>query len=1271
MLTDSDISLVDNTLPTPQTDEDNNSESSSFQPGRRTLSKRFTKGSVREGLARRKYAKWQSDRFTEETDEGSAAENSDRSRAKLLPVRKLRGRSPSRGGAGPSNQAAGAAAAGTDVAGQPTNIRTGESRSTSAGTDKRESEIDILYENQRGWFFFGIPLYSRQSLLNLDPAGWETSQFKPSPVDISNAQLPDPSWEWVWKTWYVDMSYDVDEEGWQYSFSFSPKFAWHGTQPWFHSFVRRRRWLRKRAKRKVRGLHGKMEMEVSHMLNDEYFTIHPSMFKSRESSAGPASGARSSFVSRRSAQMDDYLVPGEIGDVLALMRCLKSATVDREKIEVVKQFVAQGGDDLFYLGERISEIMSFFIFQHSRRQLIDYLQSVVDEISNSRTESSGRTDQEVQAETRKLEYLRKAVEAAETQIGESEYWSDIRVSTDGKDRPLLDGETSPCPSKPTNNDGAGPDGFAGVIRGIPEEAGVGVDEGLSHIRDEPLTFLYPRWFTTVVQHPATRRSTKIAPGKGFGEETHAGNSKRRIGDSPRRLRTWQKPAVEGKQFSKTSSQGPEEQARHRDDGEGSSSTWSVDFKKLRQNPLSSDRKADSPRFSIHRYSLADITPLSNPIPPSQRADSLPEAPPREPQTDADQEVAADREPDPYERQVEKDFYLKSLGTLEQLTRGTKSTKTLLSRDQKAIYLSEEELNVLAGSSSENKWMISSRSGCWIHVLKSEESEGLHRKTILSGSPRAIELAEESIATQLKSRGLGESSPAGSPRILPSSNLGQGPPLIRSVWIEPRRETRTSKVGPIRPDEIPVPEKWTTLKFAEYVQALTDIEVPRTVNRQLYKEGESHVGVLDKMLYDLFNDPANEMLLSTRAVNLALSWLHNHRCVPTVRALFPKLTPFLTVESFNFILRSVAADKNMQAFSYYLELMEKLDIQVDGKTWVAFVKALSHQKLRSRAVSYMKGSGLLDKPNTLRLIASTTAGEKLTSHLNRGGNAKSFLKKLNKEWGVGWLSVTAVNGLIHSAIKLGDWGSCLEIIRFCQEQNLRLNVRTMNISLTFFRKKGLMTPALQLFHYMTKRYDIEHNYMTTQTLFSTAWRTRNYNLCRVLWRYMCMKGDVTFDTENRVFHSLLKNTIKTGLDKWVVSAGKVMVGVDPDTSSLMSKFEFLKDEIDPRTGKPITDPVMYLVGHKPDGPERKQQRELAKAMLHRDLDAARKFVPEKSLQEMLDEASLKDREWELKRLTMGVGINTPYFIRKAVEVPVKEAKTRRTRTVQGLVYGGSR
>lgn len=71
---------------------------------------------------------------------------------------------------------------------------------------------------------FGIPKYSSRILLQWDPSAWTSSGMGDSPYNILNAQLPDPSWEWVHPEWLIDMSGDTDEAGWQYSGSFGHKF---------------------------------------------------------------------------------------------------------------------------------------------------------------------------------------------------------------------------------------------------------------------------------------------------------------------------------------------------------------------------------------------------------------------------------------------------------------------------------------------------------------------------------------------------------------------------------------------------------------------------------------------------------------------------------------------------------------------------------------------------------------------------------------------------------------------------------------------------------------------------------------------------------------------------------------------------------------------------------------------------------------------------------------------------------------------------------------
>ncbi|KNE63628.1 hypothetical protein AMAG_08731 [Allomyces macrogynus ATCC 38327] len=104
-------------------------------------------------------------------------------------------------------------------------------------------ECEEVWENQRGTAIFGRPKFSAKSLLPTDRGPWsdERGNFR-MPKD--RLQLPDPAkWEWDGE-WMIDMSGDVDPEGWQYAFNF-------GTFPWsascgLTSYVRRRRWVRLR-----------------------------------------------------------------------------------------------------------------------------------------------------------------------------------------------------------------------------------------------------------------------------------------------------------------------------------------------------------------------------------------------------------------------------------------------------------------------------------------------------------------------------------------------------------------------------------------------------------------------------------------------------------------------------------------------------------------------------------------------------------------------------------------------------------------------------------------------------------------------------------------------------------------------------------------------------------------------------------------------------------------------------------------------------------------
>ncbi|OQE47273.1 hypothetical protein PENCOP_c001G08970 [Penicillium coprophilum] len=401
------ISLVDNTVPQQPTGE-------ALQPRTSTLSqqgsltKHLSRASVHSQLAKRKYAKWQPHRLgiAPDTNDSLSRESS-----------QVRGGSISASSTGEGSRGRDVETAQLAPSRVSTHNSNGSAQVNGVGeqTNSREetksySEMDILYENQRGWFFFGVPRYSQSSLLNFDPSAWMTQDRRASPVDITNAQLPDPSWEWAWKTWYADMSGDTDEQGWQYSYSFSSS-SWHGTQPWFHSFVRRRRWVRLRTKAHQRRTLGRSDFEKAHMLTEDYFTIHSSKVRSRDQSTAGLSRVESGF-NRASMTVDEEPYVDEIGDIPSLMHALKLASIDREKIDALKKFIEDGGDELYYLNDKIPDIMPMFLFQTSRWQFVTYLYGVIRELSQTPSDS----DKDADAIQRKKDNLARAAESCKRHI---------------------------------------------------------------------------------------------------------------------------------------------------------------------------------------------------------------------------------------------------------------------------------------------------------------------------------------------------------------------------------------------------------------------------------------------------------------------------------------------------------------------------------------------------------------------------------------------------------------------------------------------------------------------------------------------------------------------------------------------------------------------------------------------------------------------------------------------------------------------------------------
>ncbi|KAI4864300.1 hypothetical protein F4820DRAFT_338072 [Hypoxylon rubiginosum] len=321
----------------------------------------------------------------------------------------------------------GASITGKDTAPEENGVQrtSGSKKHRSHPRKEPETAIEILYENQRGGFLCGIPLFASAALGNLDPPPWTNSFHKPSPTDIYTAQVPDPSWEWAWPEWRVnhDEETQADSDGWEYSFMFSKKFSWHGPK-WYSSFVRRRTWIRRRIK-KAFGYEAN-----GPIMGPDYFSVVPSKDAERGSVGQPIVRA-SRDIGR--GDEDETEAKPNITTTDELMAVLRRSRIDRERLDAAENYIENCSDELQNLQDHMHEIMGLFVFQASRKLLLTRLIKLHDDEAD--TDHKGKSP----VTRQKAENLAEAIKHADEEVRRLEYWSDIKGMADsGTSRGAVD-----------------------------------------------------------------------------------------------------------------------------------------------------------------------------------------------------------------------------------------------------------------------------------------------------------------------------------------------------------------------------------------------------------------------------------------------------------------------------------------------------------------------------------------------------------------------------------------------------------------------------------------------------------------------------------------------------------------------------------------------------------------------------------------------------------------------------------------------------------------
>ncbi|KAG8427803.1 hypothetical protein J3459_006338 [Metarhizium acridum] len=174
-------------------------------------------------------------------------------------------------------------------------------------------------------------------------------------------------------------------------------FSWHEPR-WWNSFVRRRVWIRKRARRRPADVDSS-----GHLLNSDYFTIRPA--SSRSSNRRSVASVASSRLPSKSS----------------IARTSIKEMEEAQEIENIERYCRFCGHRESILQDEMHEIMSIFVFQASRRQLLTHLMRKYDDTARKLEDNDNKDDKNLLERKKALE---AAVKHAEEEVSKLAYWSD-------------------------------------------------------------------------------------------------------------------------------------------------------------------------------------------------------------------------------------------------------------------------------------------------------------------------------------------------------------------------------------------------------------------------------------------------------------------------------------------------------------------------------------------------------------------------------------------------------------------------------------------------------------------------------------------------------------------------------------------------------------------------------------------------------------------------------------------------------------------------------
>lgn len=463
------------------------------------------------------------------------------------------------------------------------------------------------------------------------------------------------------------------------------------------------------------------------------------------------------------------------------------------------------------------------------------------------------------------------------------------------------------------------------------------------------------------------------------------------------------------------------------------------------------------------------------------------------------------------------------------------------------------------------------------VVDSESEEpAADEMDVLMGKWENDELAQEEALPEMHTNSTEASAAPEGPRI--ARAVWTRNPLHAERAVASRFQSLSAAVDVATLPSTPAKPITSILAFAAHIEDITT-SMPRTLIRKTVGRGQhqpgtpqTHTAVHQTAaeLTDLFTEPMYHPYVSAEAVDTALTYLAKHREFPTIRRFVAALennTHYafdgarLTPSNLDILLAAAAKAGDVLNFRYLIRLMVKGGSKSTWRTWVRLYELVCRLKLPGAAsedlMGRMQERGFLKMPQAMReIVAQGVEGDleaflrvgkaaKLEdfvalydqrySRLDRGGDearppAAGGLKSTVERPRL-WLSTSTANRMVDILLHHGRTSDAIAVLGLLEAAGERPDVVTLNTVLAAAsraRDAEVAIAALKMFAVLmtptsstvTTKGAVKPNQRTYEILFHIVWGNRWFNMLRVVWRYACVEGCVSFAMQQKVKESLM-------------------------------------------------------------------------------------------------------------------------------------------------------